>query len=1012
MSRRSWLGIGLVAASLTCCQTPPPEAYVAAGTKGSSNTAVPIGNNEAGEPCRYQLVAGGGAVASRRDAVIYCGNLDLPIGRISELADAADPGTAAQSGSWRAYIDQRFSCSAPSQTQIVGGSAAMMQCTRRVGGWPHVALTASIGGHVYGADVVRPALPALEATLAALSGQAGPSVSAGGSEARRLIAQRTGSGSFGSGDEGRYFQQIRLGDAYNNIDDPASAERAYREALAIQQKVLGQNDSGLALTMMKLAAQIAHQRSGPEADELLGRAEKLMPSGDSLARAQLDFYAATVAAYEGKTGPALARSQAAEDEFSRLVPEAASRADRVAAQGGPGGAGILRGASLASVLTDESPTATQDRAAVSGLGEAMRLRATLLHDSGKRAESAALAQRAQRLLDVNGLSISSTGARSLRLLASNQAVAGDYSAAAGFASDAERVFSRVTPGERPEALNLLSEGAYRLRANRVSAALDSFRKAAAILRSPTVSGGARPEYVGPWLDALYAASEDRGKLAAEMFEAAQFARSSLTAQDIAQATARLAAGDPKVAEAIRGYQDRQREFDTAQAERDRAVAEGTPADRIAAIDKRIDAAREARDEAASVIPAAAPHYLEAVEKPAGVDELRALLGRNEAFVSFFVSDTGSYGFVILPAGITVYRIPLNRAEIAQSIERLRDTTVAKPGGLPGLDFDASYKLYAALFGPAEKQLAGIDRITVATSGDLLRYPMEALVTQAGVTAANRDYRQVPFLVRRAALTYVPSPRVLVNLRKAAPAGASRPFIGFGDFRPASAAQLAATIPPERCRDDYQAMQALPALPSTRAEVTTIAQQLGAGSNEVVLGEAFTKQRLAALDLAQYRIIMLATHAFLPGELRCLSEPAIIVSAPAQARNADGEFERVSDIDNLKLNASLVVLSACNTAGTGGVGESLSGLARSFFRAGARGLLVTHWEVASGAAVPLTTGTFGAGGGTRDSAQALRAAQLRMIDGAGSGNAPIEASHPNYWAAFVVIGDGVRDGAGT
>ena len=56
MSARSWFSVTLLAAALGGCQTPAPEAYVAAaaGTKGSSQTAVPIGNNEAGEPCRYR----------------------------------------------------------------------------------------------------------------------------------------------------------------------------------------------------------------------------------------------------------------------------------------------------------------------------------------------------------------------------------------------------------------------------------------------------------------------------------------------------------------------------------------------------------------------------------------------------------------------------------------------------------------------------------------------------------------------------------------------------------------------------------------------------------------------------------------------------------------------------------------------------------------------------------------------------------------------------------------------
>ena len=103
-----------------------------------------------------------------------------------------------------------------------------------------------------------------------------------------------------------------------------------------------------------------------------------------------------------------------------------------------------------------------------------------------------------------------------------------------------------------------------------------------------------------------------------------------------------------------------------------------------------------------------------------------------------------------------------------------------------------------------------------------------------------------------------------------------------------------------------------------------------------------------------------------------------------------------------------MLSACDTAGPSAkTGESLSGLARAFFRAGARGVMVTHWSIAPGAAVPLMVNTFPTAAPASDTAQALRQAQLQMIDSAGNANNPIELSYPNYWAAFGLIGDGVR-----
>ena len=1005
MIRRGWLIPLVLSAAVAGCERPPPEAFVGGSKEATTAAAVPAGTNEAGETCRYQLVgAGSQGVTSQRDAVIYCGNWEEPSGRIFDLGDAGSAGSPASlvaSGSWRAYVDQRFACGAPSEARAAGGAAELMQCTRRVGGWPHVAMTASVGGRVFGADAVRPALPALETALAAMTGGAAPAAGAPRSEAQRLIAERTAGGNFGSGDEGRYFQLTRLGDAYNNVDDPADAERSYREALAIQEKILGRDDPGLALTMMKLAAQISHQTNAPEAERLLTRAEQLAAKRpDPLLTAQLDYYRAVASAYQGKPQDAMAQAKIAEEAFAKLVPSALARTSAVQ----PATQQIFENA-----VSDQTANVTQERTALSGLAESMRLRATLLLQSGKREDGAALAQSAEKLLEVNRLNISSTGARSLRLLASNQAIGGNYGAASGLSSQATHVFDQVVPGTHPDAESLLREGAYQVKAKDLGAARASFHRAGEMLARPSYQGDVSvpPELIIPWLDSLQSGSSDHSQGAAEMFQAAQFGQTGQTAALIAQATARLIAGDPKVADAIRSYQDRKHDFEQLQGERDRAVADGLGNDRIAAIDKRIEEAKHAQGEAEQAIQAAAPQYLKAVEKPATVDDVRKVLAPDEAFVLFFVANEGSYGFVIRSNGVTAYPIALKGADISAIVSRLRDTTLVKPGGLPTPDFAASYRLYSALFGPGESQFQGVNRITVAASGDLMRYPLEALVTQSGAAADNGDYRKVPFLVRRAAIAYVPSPRVLVNIRQARSVASNlKPFIGFGDFQPASAAQLAASFPPDRCRDDLQALEQLPRLPDTRTQVTTIAQQLGAGASGAIVGEAFTKQRLAAPDVGQTRIIVLATHAFLPDSLRCFTEPAITVSAEPRAANADSEFLRVSDIDKLKLNADLVALSACDTAGSGGVGESLSGLARAFFRAGAHGLLVTHWSVVTGASVPLMIGTFGAG--ATDSAQALRAAQLKMIDSAGtSPQAPIEISHPNYWAGFVLIGDGVR-----
>jgi hypothetical protein len=215
MIRRGWLAAALTAGILTGCQNPPPDAYIGATTK-SAAAAVPVGKNEAGETCRYQIAASG--IAGGREADLYCGNWDQPSGHVVELSGPADPArlaAVAQSGPWRGYVDRHFVCGAPTSTSLLGNAPAeLMQCTRRVGGWPHIALTAMVGGRLFAADGVQPALPAVEATIASMSGQAVPAAAAAQSPVERLIARRGGGAAFGSGDEGRFFQQLHLGDAY------------------------------------------------------------------------------------------------------------------------------------------------------------------------------------------------------------------------------------------------------------------------------------------------------------------------------------------------------------------------------------------------------------------------------------------------------------------------------------------------------------------------------------------------------------------------------------------------------------------------------------------------------------------------------------------------------------------------------------------------------------------------------------------------------------------------------
>jgi CHAT domain-containing protein len=147
------------------------------------------------------------------------------------------------------------------------------------------------------------------------------------------------------------------------------------------------------------------------------------------------------------------------------------------------------------------------------------------------------------------------------------------------------------------------------------------------------------------------------------------------------------------------------------------------------------------------------------------------------------------------------------------------------------------------------------------------------------------------------------------------------------------------------------------LPETADELCAVARDLKVSDKDIWLGNRATETEIKRLseagELAKYRIIHFATHGALAGQVGGNSEPGLILTPPQTATEGDDGYLSASEITTLKLDADGVILSACNTAAGSAEGaEALSGLARAFFYAGARALLVSHWAVASDATVKL------------------------------------------------------------
>ena len=100
-----------------------------------------------------------------------------------------------------------------------------------------------------------------------------------------------------------------------------------------------------------------------------------------------------------------------------------------------------------------------------------------------------------------------------------------------------------------------------------------------------------------------------------------------------------------------------------------------------------------------------------------------------------------------------------------------------------------------------------------------------------------------------------------------------------------------------------------------------------------------------LPLGDYRVVYFATHGLVAGDVKGLAEPSLALTLPRSRPTRTTACSPRARSPQLRLNADWVVLSACNTiAGDKPGAEALSGLARAFFYAGARALLVSHWAV--------------------------------------------------------------------
>jgi CHAT domain-containing protein/tetratricopeptide (TPR) repeat protein len=565
----------------------------------------------------------------------------------------------------------------------------------------------------------------------------------------------------------------------------------------------------------------------------------------------------------------------------------------------------------------------------------------------------------------------------------------------------------------------------------VSARENKWPDALAMLRraSGQMAGAAEPgkrlsDLDGGLIRAIWNVSGGRpdDNLKSEAFVAAQRLHETQAGAALALMSARFAAGNDAVATLVRRQQDLKAQLDSLDKRitGEIGAADGKRNDALI-LSLRAEAARAQKslDETAAQISREYPGYAElSSPAPLTLAQSQALLKPDEALVLFVAMNERSYVFAVTHENSAMQEIALRGNELGERVTNLRKGLFNGTAELTPFDLDASHDLYVALFGGIENLVAKKPKLLIVPTASLTSLPFQVLVTRkpdATIAPADRN-RSAAWLIDDKALAVLPSVPSLRALRVYAKASrANKPFIGFGDpmlqrSDPGKARMVSRNVQPYQSYYkgtvvDIDALRkGLAPLPETADELLAVARQLGASDSDVRLGAAATLTNVKIASLDQYRVIDFATHGLVAGEVNGLSEPALVLTLPEHPTADDDGLLTASRVAKLSLDADWAVLSACNTAAGDKPGaEGLSGLARAFFYAGARALLVSHWPVDSDAAVKLTTAAFAelAKNPAIGRAEALRRSMQKLIADQSS---PRNAD-PAVWAPFVVVGEG-------
>jgi CHAT domain-containing protein len=558
-----------------------------------------------------------------------------------------------------------------------------------------------------------------------------------------------------------------------------------------------------------------------------------------------------------------------------------------------------------------------------------------------------------------------------------------------------------------------------LRAGRADEARSVFGNVVDRAANTTDSGASLRNLLEPYFALL--AEDGSSAATAEFFSASQMLQRPGVAQTQAILARQMSEGDDEASALFRLSLNRSRQIARTQARADRLAALPTPtalqADGLTAANETLEYLRNEQTGLLSRL-AEYPRFRALTPTRLDLSELQAELNPDEAYYKMILVGEDVYALYVTKGSARTFKVDGGLNELDDAVAFIRDSIVVYEAGQTvtyPFDVERARDLYLRLFGPVEAEMTEVKHIIFEPDGPLLQLPPQVLIaSQEGVDAYLErtadenediyDYREIDWLGRTRDVSIAVSPRGFLNIRQIAPSRAQKSYLGVGS-NALPAGRSESTDPCAWSLDTWRD-------PIDSGELFFAASKYGEQTSTVKVGEEFSDTALlASEDLSDYRVVHFATHGLVTApKPNCPARPALVTSFGAEGSDGLLSFKEIFD---LNLDADVVILSACDTAGmatsaasreagvVGGGNYALDGLVRAFVGAGARAVVASHWPVPDDfdATQRLVQGLISGEPGQGLSGS-LGTAQRELMDDA-------DTSHPFYWAAFIVLGDGTK-----